>query len=51
MEGFPGLELGELDMGRGALPLRFGSEPHPSEADLRAAVERAGYTFLRVEQP
>jgi hypothetical protein len=50
LEDFPGLELGELDMGRGALDLDFGPGRHPSREDLRAAVERAGITLIRVEE-
>jgi hypothetical protein len=50
LERFEGLEVGELDMGRGALPVRFGPGPHPTEAELRNAVERAGYTFLGLER-
>lgn len=51
LEGFEGIEIGELDMGRGALPLRFTQHPHPSEADIARAVRRAGYTYLGLELP
>lgn len=51
LERFPGIEIGELDMGRGALPLRFTAQPHPSEYDIADAVRRAGYTFVGLEQP
>ena len=51
LSDFPGVEAGELDLGRGALPLRFTRHPHPSEADLAAAVRRAGYTFVGLDVP
>lgn len=51
LERFPGVEIGELDMGRGALPLRFTSQPHPSESDIADAVRRAGYTYVGLEKP
>jgi len=51
LERFPGIEIGELDMGRGALPLRFTAQPHPSERDVAEAVRRAGYTYLGLEHP
>jgi hypothetical protein len=51
LERFPGIEIGELDMGRGALPLRFTQHPHPSEYDIANAVRRAGYTYVGLEKP
>lgn len=51
LKNFDGIEIGELDMGRGALPLRFTRMPHPSEADIANAVRRAGYTYLGLEKP
>lgn len=38
-------------MGRGALPMSFHAEPHPSPARIAAAVRDAGYTFVGIEYP
>jgi hypothetical protein len=51
LEDIPGIQIGELDMSRGALPMRFFAEPHPSAARIAAAVRDAGYTFVGIEYP
>ncbi len=47
----PGVKSAHVDLGKGEVHVSLAEFPKPSSADLAAAVDRAGFTVVKIETP
>jgi copper chaperone CopZ len=47
----PGVEDVEIDMGDGSVRVTFADAPRPTRAQLARAVDRTGFTLVRIDTP